>query len=144
MSAMISVNPDNVETVLSDLPRRVRLAFGFGSRLRRGTLDVTLRSAALPPAILASIDQQRSRLAAIEFPKDIDAAARRGAEDAISQAFVAGFRAIMLVSAALALGAAASAWWLIREGAGKDDATQATQRQAKVSADPASHIAPRR
>ena len=42
MSALISVTPDNVETVLSDLPRLVRLALGFGSRLRRGTLDVTL------------------------------------------------------------------------------------------------------
>src|ERR1700709_1912519 len=42
MSALISVTPDTVETVLADLPRLVRLAFGFGSRLRRGTLDVTL------------------------------------------------------------------------------------------------------
>src|ERR1700704_3572610 len=42
MSALISVTPDNVETVLSDLPRLVRLALGFGARLRRGTLDVTL------------------------------------------------------------------------------------------------------
>ena len=42
MSALISVTPDNVDTVLSDLPRLVRLALGFGSRLRRGTLDVTL------------------------------------------------------------------------------------------------------
>ncbi len=42
MSNLIPVTPANVETVLSDLPRLVRLAFGFGSRLRRGTLDVTL------------------------------------------------------------------------------------------------------
>src|ERR1700681_2180139 len=42
MPNLISVTPDNVETVLSDLPRLVRLAVGFGSRLRRGTLDVTL------------------------------------------------------------------------------------------------------
>ena len=39
MSALISVTPDNVETVLSDLPRLVRLAlWRFGSKLRRGTL----------------------------------------------------------------------------------------------------------
>jgi cyclopropane-fatty-acyl-phospholipid synthase len=42
MSALIPVTPDNVETVLSDLPRLVRLAVGYGSKLRRGTLDVTL------------------------------------------------------------------------------------------------------
>lgn len=38
----IAVTPENVDTALSDLPRLARLAFGFGSRLRRGTLDVTL------------------------------------------------------------------------------------------------------
>ena len=42
MPNLISVTPDNVEMVLADLPRLVRLAFGFGSKLRRGTLDVTL------------------------------------------------------------------------------------------------------
>ena len=42
MSDVISVTPDNLDTRLSDLPRLVRLALGFGSRLRRGTLDVTL------------------------------------------------------------------------------------------------------
>jgi cyclopropane-fatty-acyl-phospholipid synthase len=42
MSYVISVTPGNLDTRLSDLPRLVRLALGFGSRLRRGTLDVTL------------------------------------------------------------------------------------------------------
>jgi cyclopropane-fatty-acyl-phospholipid synthase len=41
-SELIVLTPENVETHLSDLPRVVRLAFGFGSKLRRGTLDVTL------------------------------------------------------------------------------------------------------
>src|SRR3954464_4794563 len=38
----IPLTPDNVDTALPDLPRTVRLALGFGSKLRRGTLDVTL------------------------------------------------------------------------------------------------------
>jgi cyclopropane-fatty-acyl-phospholipid synthase len=42
MSDVIALTPENVDKELSDLPRMVRLAFGFGSRLRRGTLDVTL------------------------------------------------------------------------------------------------------
>src|ERR1700742_4467823 len=42
MPDLICLTPDNVEATLSDLPRVVRLALGFGSRLRRGTLDVTL------------------------------------------------------------------------------------------------------
>ena len=44
MPAPISVTPENVESVLSDLPRLVRLALGFGSRLRRGTLAVPGRA----------------------------------------------------------------------------------------------------
>jgi cyclopropane-fatty-acyl-phospholipid synthase len=42
MSDLIVLTPENVDKALPDLPRIVRLAFGFGSRLRRGTLDVTL------------------------------------------------------------------------------------------------------
>jgi cyclopropane-fatty-acyl-phospholipid synthase len=42
MPNIISVTPDTIETTLADLPRLVRLALGFGARLRRGTLDVTL------------------------------------------------------------------------------------------------------
>src|ERR1700712_4290165 len=42
MPDLISVTSDNVDEVLPDLPRGVRLALGFGSKLRRGTLDVTL------------------------------------------------------------------------------------------------------
>lgn len=42
MSDLIPLTPENVDSALADLPRVVRMALGFGSRLRRGTLDVTL------------------------------------------------------------------------------------------------------
>src|SRR3954447_6711248 len=42
MADLIALAPENVDKELSDLPRLVRMAFGFGSKLRRGTLDVTL------------------------------------------------------------------------------------------------------
>jgi len=42
MPEIISVTPNSVDAVLADLPRMARLALGFASRLRRGTLDVTL------------------------------------------------------------------------------------------------------
>lgn len=45
MPNAIPVTPDTVETVLADLPRLVRLALAFGSRLKRGTLDVVLPDA---------------------------------------------------------------------------------------------------
>ncbi|MGL4261723.1 MAG: class I SAM-dependent methyltransferase [Afipia sp.] len=42
MSDLIILTPDNVEAVLPDVPRLVRFAFNFVSKLRRGTLDITL------------------------------------------------------------------------------------------------------
>ncbi len=42
MGEVISVRPETVETVLSDLPRLVRVALSFAAKLKRGTLDVTL------------------------------------------------------------------------------------------------------
>jgi cyclopropane-fatty-acyl-phospholipid synthase len=42
MPEPIAVTSDTVDTVLPDLPRLVRLALGYGSKLQRGTLDVTL------------------------------------------------------------------------------------------------------
>jgi EmrB/QacA subfamily drug resistance transporter len=78
------------------------------------SLDIALERASLALPVIAAIDQQRSRLAAIELPADIDAQSKAAAQDVIAHAFVAGFRAIMIISAALALGGAASAWFLIR------------------------------
>ncbi len=42
MPDLIQVTPESVETSLPDLPRTVQLAIRYGSKLRRGTLDVTL------------------------------------------------------------------------------------------------------
>lgn len=42
MSDLIILTPDDVEAALPDVPKLVRFAFGFVSKLRRGTLDVTL------------------------------------------------------------------------------------------------------
>jgi cyclopropane-fatty-acyl-phospholipid synthase len=42
MREVISVTSETVNTLLPELPRMVRLALGFGSRLRHGSLEVTL------------------------------------------------------------------------------------------------------
>jgi cyclopropane-fatty-acyl-phospholipid synthase len=42
MGDVIKVTPENARATLAALPRMVQLALGFASRLRRGTLDVTL------------------------------------------------------------------------------------------------------
>src|SRR5271156_3903560 len=42
MPEMIPITSDTVDRLPANLPRMVRLALGFGSKLRRGILDVTL------------------------------------------------------------------------------------------------------
>ena len=42
MPELISVTSETVDTTFPELPRLVRLALDFGSKLQHGTLDVTL------------------------------------------------------------------------------------------------------
>lgn len=65
----------------------------------------------------AAIYQQRVRLAGMEVPANVATETRQQIERAISQSFVAGFRLLMIISAALAIGAALSSWWLVDSGA---------------------------
>src|SRR6266542_1985934 len=73
-----------------------------------------LSGVAIAPTVMEAVEGQRNKLAAIEIPAGIDARNREAAEHAIAQAFVTGFRWIMLVSAVFALAGAASAWILVR------------------------------
>ena len=77
------------------------------------TLHIELERAELMPKITEALEQQRNKLAAIELPASIDVHDAVLARHAIADAFVAGFRQIMLISAALALTGAVSALVLI-------------------------------
>jgi len=76
-------------------------------------LDRALARMNLPPPVVASIDQQRGKLAAIELPPGINTEARAAAQGAIKNGFVAGYRWIMLISALLCFASAAAAWLTI-------------------------------
>jgi len=60
-----------------------------------------------------SIYEQRVKLAGIELPSNLDSRVRAQTEQAIAGSFVSGFRLIMFMSAALALGGALSSWLII-------------------------------
>ncbi len=78
-------------------------------------LDARLRSVTtIAPAALEAIQAQRGKLAAIDVPANVDAKSRAGAERAIGQAFVTGFRWIMAASALLAAASAIIGWRVIR------------------------------
>jgi hypothetical protein len=84
------------------------MAHVFDDRLQRD-----LREANVPAGVQAQLGSQRDRLAGAEIPHDLDPAATSALKGTIDRAFVAGFRWVMLASAALALAAAFAAWrWI--------------------------------
>jgi len=86
----------------------VVLAWVFNAGLVR-----ELRSVDAPPAVLSTIMNQRQKLAGIELPKGDSAEETAQLKRAIGHSFVGGFRWVMLLSAALAVLSAISAWFLI-------------------------------
>jgi EmrB/QacA subfamily drug resistance transporter len=78
------------------------------------SLDENLARAQLPPAVVEAVAQQRSMLAAIELPANIDEGVKAAARGAIADAFVAGFRLISIIAALLAFASALIAWALIK------------------------------
>jgi EmrB/QacA subfamily drug resistance transporter len=67
----------------------------------------------LRPALMQEVAAQQNRLAAIETPAAATQAESLQVRSAINQAFVHGFRWVMLLSAGLALGSSCCAWQLI-------------------------------
>jgi MFS family permease len=76
-------------------------------------LNSRLQSLQITPEVKRLIDEQRSKLAGAELPKNIEPALGQSLKQAIDEAFVAGFRRLMAVGIVLALLSALSAWLLI-------------------------------
>jgi len=77
------------------------------------TLSDQLSALRLPAELRGAIEQQRQRLAAMTVPAGVDATTAAAIATAVGESFVAGFRRVMLVCAALSLLSALSAWILI-------------------------------
>lgn len=92
----------------------VVMAWAFDAMLAHG-----LREAGASAETSAFFESQRSRLAGAEMPPGIDAAAAAALKRAVAESFVAGFRWVMLLCAALALLSALSAWMMIGRGPGR-------------------------
>jgi len=85
------------------------MAGAFGGALQR-----RLEQHHVPQAVAAEVLQQQSRLAAIELPADLDPDAKAATQQAIHEAFVSGYRWVMLASAVLCLLGAACAAVMMR------------------------------
>ena len=88
------------------------------------SLHRELERAELMPHVIEAVEKQRNKLAAIELPAGMDAQDAVTANRAIAEAFVAGFRRVMLISAGLALASAASALILIGDPRQRTHASQ--------------------
>jgi EmrB/QacA subfamily drug resistance transporter len=84
------------------------LAQVFDARLHEA-----LPHAGLPTGMAEEIFAQRRKLAAIAAPDGAASAVAAQVHRVVGSAFVAGFRGVMLICAALALASAVSAWFLI-------------------------------
>jgi hypothetical protein len=81
----------------------------FAFRLNR-----SLATLAIPEQALHEIQSNEIRLAALKIPEGIDAQRAAAIETSVKQAFVFGFRLIMVICAVLAAASAGFAWWMIK------------------------------
>src|SRR6202158_3303248 len=126
-SVMNSVNEDRVGAasginnavarvagVLAIAVLGIVMVKAFGSRLNH-----SLAQFSLPTSVLQEIRSQETRLAGLQAPTALDPSARATIAQSIGEAFVFGYRIVMLICAGLALSSATIAWLMIpKSGAG--------------------------
>jgi EmrB/QacA subfamily drug resistance transporter len=83
----------------------------FGSRLNN-----TLAHFALPPVILQQLQADVIRLAGLQVPAGLDPRTKAIIQGAIAEAFVFGFRLVMVICAGLSVASSTVAWLMIPEG----------------------------
>ena len=81
-------------------------------------LDHDLARFPLPSEVTKNLKSNRTRLAAIEIPAGLDSNTFAEIKSSINDAFVYGFRLVMLICAGLAVASAGHAWLLIEGKAG--------------------------
>jgi len=78
-------------------------------------LEAVLATIDLPTNTAAALRRRSAELAAMTLPQELDAATRNQVSVALGAAFLAGYRTVMAIAAALALVSAATAWLMITE-----------------------------
>jgi hypothetical protein len=77
------------------------------------SLNRSLTGESLPPALLQYLRSNASRLAGLDLPSSLDSATAALIRNSISQAFIFGFRILMLACASLSVASAAAAALMI-------------------------------
>lgn len=81
-----------------------------------------------PPEARRQLEAEKSKLGAAEVPESLDAGTSAAVERAIDEAFVSGYRTVMLVAAAMAVASALSAAFLIEGGKTKEKTADASAK----------------
>jgi MFS family permease len=82
----------------------------FGSRLTS-----SLAHLSLPPAIVRELQAEEIKLAGLQVPGGLDPGTRTAVKESVKEAFVSGFRIVMLICSGLSVASAAVAWLMIRK-----------------------------
>jgi EmrB/QacA subfamily drug resistance transporter len=82
------------------------------------SLDRSLARKPLPPGILQYVQSNEIKLAGLDLPPSLEAGTAAVIHASISQAFVFGFRAVMLICTCLSLASALVAWLMIPSNPG--------------------------
>ncbi len=69
----------------------------------------------LPPQIHQQIEMQQEKLAGIAIPKEVNNQQREAIKRAINEAYINGFRTVMLLCVGLAILSAIIAWLMIKD-----------------------------
>jgi hypothetical protein len=78
-------------------------------------LDDQLAMLKLPPQIHQQIEMQQEKLAGIAIPKEVNNQMREAIKRAINEAYINGFRTVMLLCVGLALLSAITAWLMVKD-----------------------------
>ena len=99
-----------VASVLAIAALGIVMASAFRSRLNQ-----SLASLSLPAGVLHSMQSEEIKLAGLQIPQGLDPGTGAAIKRSTDDAFVFGFRVVMLISAGLAGVSSAVAWLLITE-----------------------------
>jgi EmrB/QacA subfamily drug resistance transporter len=75
--------------------------------------NASLRALDIPLETRAKLEAQAGRLASINIPDELNGETRQALKRAVEESFVSGFRVVILIAAALAIGSGLFAWLLI-------------------------------
>lgn len=96
-----------VASVLAIAVLGVVMVNAFSSRLNRRLVQLSP-----PPAILEAVRSNEIQLAGLPIPSDVSPDMEVAIQESVAEAFVFGFRIVMVICAGLAVASSAVAWFL--------------------------------